>query len=37
MEEPLLDDKWEGTLGVGAGENGIVDQDEKHRYSNLFI
>lgn len=34
---PLVDEFWEGSLGVGAGENGIIDQDENHAYSNQFI
>ncbi|EIE18111.1 hypothetical protein COCSUDRAFT_49414 [Coccomyxa subellipsoidea C-169] len=34
--EPLLDGNWEGTVGVGAGPNGIVDQDENHMYINMY-
>ena len=34
--EPLLDEDWEGTVGVGAGPNGIVDQDENHMYINMY-
>ncbi len=32
---PVLDERWNGTLGIGIGENGVVDEDEIHRYSHL--
>lgn len=36
-ENPLVDEKWKGTLGVGIGENGILDHDEDHKYSNMYV
>lgn len=36
-EQPLLDEDWEGALGVGVGENGVVDQDDNHQYINMYV
>ena len=34
---PEFDADWTGTVGVGVGPNGIVDQDSKHEYINLHL
>lgn len=37
---PKFDPEWRGTVGVGAGEDGIKDQpedDKRHHYINLYL